>query len=93
MQLTAQSAGDIAPLQGSILCQDQHSRCTVSIPELQKLQVVDDFVVVESSVEMPFRRVFRHTGRSLMRTPAEKLQQSLSVEKLQQVEKLEVTTG
>jgi hypothetical protein len=35
--------------------------------ELQKLQVVDDFVVVESSAEFQSRRVFRHTGRDVMR--------------------------
>jgi hypothetical protein len=32
---------------------------------LQTVQVVGEFVVVESSVEFPLRRVFRHAGRDV----------------------------
>jgi hypothetical protein len=40
---------------------------------LQKLEVVEDFIVVDSIAEFPFHRVFRPTGRDVREDVREKL--------------------
>jgi hypothetical protein len=42
--------------------------CDYYLPrELQKLQVVDDFVVVDSNADFPLRQVFRPTRKDVIR--------------------------